>query len=82
VWEGYRYDPLGRRVLVDTRTKDLCTVPNAFRCGAATTRMVWAGDQLLWEIRRSSESPNERMGPSEAYGTVSYTHGAASTGRW
>jgi RHS repeat-associated protein len=74
VWEEYRYDPLGRRVLVNTRTKDLCTVPNTFRCGAATTRMVWAGDQLLWEIRRSSESPNERMGPPEAYGTVSYSH--------
>jgi RHS repeat-associated protein len=61
-------------VLVNTRTKDLCTVPNAFRCGAATTRMVWAGYQLLWEIRRASESPNERMAPAEAYGTVSYSH--------
>jgi RHS repeat-associated protein len=74
VWEEYRYDPLGRRVLVNTRTRDLCLNGTAFRCGSATTRMVWAGDQLLWEIRRSSESPNERVGPSDAYGIVSYTH--------
>ena len=74
MWEEYRYDPLGRRVLVNTRTKDLCTVPNMFRCGAATTRMVWAGDQLLWEIRRSSESPGENITSGGSYGTVSYTH--------
>ena len=74
VWEEYRYDPLGRRVLVNTRTKGLCTTSQSFSCASATTRMVWAGDQLLWEIRRSSESPDERVGPAAAYGTVSYTH--------
>jgi RHS repeat-associated protein len=74
VWEEYRYDPLGRRVLVNTRTKDLCTTGTAFRCASATTRMVWAGDQLLWEIRRSSESPGETSTSAGSYGTVSYTH--------
>jgi RHS repeat-associated protein len=74
VWEEYGYDPLGRRVLVNTRTKGLCTTGTAFRCASATTRMVWAGDQLLWEIRRSSESPGENITSGGWYGTVSYTH--------
>jgi RHS repeat-associated protein len=75
LWEEYRYDPLGRRILVNTRTADLCRTQSAFQCASATTRMVWAGDQLLWEIRRPSESPGETAGPPEAYGTVGYTHG-------
>jgi RHS repeat-associated protein len=74
VWEEYRYDPLGRRVMVNARTQGLCNTPNAFQCASATTRMVWAGDQLLWEIRGPSESPGETAGPADAYGTVSYTH--------
>jgi RHS repeat-associated protein len=74
VWEEYRYDPLGRRVLVNTRTKGLCTTGTAFRCASATTRMVWAGDQLLWEIRQPSESPGENITSGGSYGTVSYTH--------
>ncbi|HEU0301239.1 MAG TPA: RHS repeat-associated core domain-containing protein [Longimicrobium sp.] len=74
VWEEYRYDPLGRRVLVNTRRKDLCTDNNAFLCAAAVTRMVWAGDQLLWEIRGTSEHSGERIGPAAAYGTVGYSH--------
>ncbi len=61
LWEEYRYDPLGRRVLVNTRTRGLCTTGTTFRCGSATARMIWAGDQLLWEIRRSSESPEEKV---------------------
>jgi RHS repeat-associated protein len=75
LWEEYRYDPLGRRVLVNTRTASLCRTQSAFQCASATTRMIWSGDQLLWEIRRSSESPGETSGPTDAYGTVSYTHG-------
>jgi RHS repeat-associated protein len=74
VFEEYRYDPLGRRVLVDTRTKEICT-SNAFRCTSATTRFVWAGSHLLWEIKRYSESPGETAGEAGAYGTVGYTHG-------
>jgi RHS repeat-associated protein len=38
------------------------------------TRLVWAGDQLLWEIRRSSESPGEGSTIDGSYGMVSYTH--------
>jgi hypothetical protein len=61
-------------VLVNTRTKGLCSNVNAFRCASATTRMVWAGDQLLWEIRHASESPGEKASTAGSYGTVSYTH--------
>ncbi|HYW13389.1 MAG TPA: RHS repeat-associated core domain-containing protein [Longimicrobium sp.] len=74
VWEEYRYDPLGRRVMVNARTAGLCNTGTAFQCASATTRMVWAGDQLLWEIRGPSESPGETAGPSDAYGTVAYAH--------
>ncbi|HYW13386.1 MAG TPA: RHS repeat-associated core domain-containing protein, partial [Longimicrobium sp.] len=74
VWEEYRYDPLGRRVMVNARTQGLCNTGTAFQCASATTRMVWAGDQLLWEIRGPSESPGEAAGPSDAYGTVGYAH--------
>jgi hypothetical protein len=32
-------------------------------------------DQLLWEVRGPSGSTGETAGPSDAYGTVSYTNG-------
>jgi RHS repeat-associated protein len=48
VIERYRYDALGRRVLVHTNRVHACTVGG---CDRAVRRMVWAGDQLLWEIR-------------------------------
>jgi RHS repeat-associated protein len=73
VWEEYRYDPLGRRVLVNTRRAGLCDA-NSFLCASATTRFVWAGDQLLWEVKTASESAGETAGAPEAYGVVSYFH--------
>ncbi len=42
--------------------------------GAIGSGGVWAGDQLLWEIRGASESGGEEAGPSAAYGRVSYAH--------
>jgi RHS repeat-associated protein len=66
VFEEYRYDPLGRRVGVRTRRPSaLCN--QSPECFNSTTYFVWAGDQLLWEIKRA-ESP----APQEAGGTVSY----------
>jgi hypothetical protein len=51
VWEEYRYDPLGRRVLVRTRTDgNLCNV-DSWTCTGSITRFIWAGDQILWELR-------------------------------
>jgi len=75
VWEEYRYDALGRRVLVNTRTKELCPDTFDYRCASATTLTVWSDDQVLWEIRGPSGSPSEVVGPPAAYGTVSYTYG-------
>ena len=65
VWEEYRYDALGRRVLVRTRTDGgLCNF-EAWACTASVTRFVWAGDQLLWELKSA---------PGAAGGNVSYFH--------
>ncbi|HEX6912219.1 MAG TPA: RHS repeat-associated core domain-containing protein [Longimicrobium sp.] len=61
VWEEYRYDPLGRRVLVravrqgqstssSNLSIDLCTGPGN-TCVSTITRYVWSGDQVLWELR-------------------------------
>ena len=51
VWEEYRYDALGRRVMVRTRTDGgLCNY-EAWGCRPAVTTFVWAGDQLLWELK-------------------------------
>jgi RHS repeat-associated protein len=69
VWEEYRYDALGRRVMVRTRTDGgLCNY-DAWGCTPSTTTFVWAGDQLLWELKSASGSY-----ASAAGGTVSYFH--------
>lgn len=69
VWEEYRYDALGRRVLVRTRTDGgLCTY-DAWACTASTTTFVWAGDQLLWELKSAGGTY-----ASTAGGNVSYFH--------
>ena len=69
VWEEYRYDPLGRRVLVRKRTDGgLCDVDSDWTCLPSVTRFVWSGDQLLWELRNTT-------GSLESGGqTVSYFH--------
>jgi RHS repeat-associated protein len=78
VWEEYRYDPLGRRVMVRTRREsELCTA-SAVTCISSITRFVWAGDQLLWELKApGTERDNleATTGTGERYGRVSYTHG-------
>jgi RHS repeat-associated protein len=50
VYEEYRYDALGRRVLVRARQTDWCNQPQAAACGHIE-RTVWDGDQVLYEIR-------------------------------
>jgi RHS repeat-associated protein len=66
LFEEYRYDPMGRRVAVRTRQPStLCN--QSPQCFNSTTYFVWAGDDLLWEIKQA-ESP----APQEAGGTVSY----------
>jgi hypothetical protein len=75
VWEEYRYDPLGRRIGVSTfRGYPLCDV-NAETCVSAETRFVWAGDQILWEVKTPSARAGVPVGPGAAYGHVSYYRG-------
>ncbi|HKP76893.1 MAG TPA: RHS repeat-associated core domain-containing protein [Longimicrobiaceae bacterium] len=45
-FEEYRYDALGRRVLVRTRSEFACTQ----YCLNTLRRQIWDGDQLLYEI--------------------------------
>ncbi|MBW3572507.1 MAG: RHS repeat-associated core domain-containing protein, partial [Gemmatimonadetes bacterium] len=75
VWEEYRYDPLGRRVLVRSNRDDLCDQPD--QCVSHITRYVWSGDQVLWELR--AEGGNGASLESESsmgaqHGRVSYFH--------
>lgn len=76
VWEEYRYDPLGRRVLVRANRDDLCaSSPEA--CRSSITRYVWAADQLLWELKApgaSTDNLEATSGTGPEYGQVSYTH--------
>jgi RHS repeat-associated protein len=46
--EDYRYDALGRRVLVHS-LRDWCSAPGD--CRSNIMRVVWDGDQILGEIR-------------------------------
>lgn len=49
-FEEYRYDPLGRRVLVRTRRN--CNVTNPSACNRGEIRrIVWDGNQVLEEVR-------------------------------
>jgi len=84
VHEEYRYDALGRRVLVWARRGPLC---NQEGCESTVQRFVWDGNQLVYETRGrgadstssvalENESPfgdGERLQPN-AYGEVVYTH--------
>ncbi|MFL5384683.1 MAG: hypothetical protein ACJ8GN_19335, partial [Longimicrobiaceae bacterium] len=51
-FEEYRYDALGRRVLVRTRSEFACTL----RCLNILHRIVWDGDQVLYEISAPGHS--------------------------
>ncbi|HKO23263.1 MAG TPA: RHS repeat-associated core domain-containing protein, partial [Chloroflexota bacterium] len=46
-FEEYRYDALGRRVLVRSRQHYACTT----RCQSTVRRILWDGDQVLAEIQ-------------------------------
>src|SRR5579872_1188251 len=85
-YEEYRYDALGRRVLVRRRRDQWCI--NTTGCYSTMTRTVWDGDQVLFEVRVPAwtavsadtlEADTTFIGgPSSAYGPygrVLYTHG-------
>ncbi|HEX2207817.1 MAG TPA: RHS repeat-associated core domain-containing protein, partial [Longimicrobium sp.] len=69
VWEEYRYDALGRRVMVRTRMDSSLCNYETWGCTPSTTTFVWAGDQLLWELKSASGTH-----ASAAGGNVSYFH--------
>ncbi|HEX2076400.1 MAG TPA: RHS repeat-associated core domain-containing protein [Longimicrobium sp.] len=80
VWEEYRYDPLGRRILVRSNRDELCDQFNSGACVSHITRFVWSGDQLLWELRARGESGASLDAESSGgplHGTVSYFHAGA-----
>jgi RHS repeat-associated protein len=68
-WEEYRYDALGRRVLVHALRDSLCHLSNGGDCTSFDLRTVWDGDRILAEDRHSSS------GSPETTGTVAYVHG-------
>jgi RHS repeat-associated protein len=85
-WEEYRYDPLGRRIIVRTVREGLCSGggigdPGPV-CQSTITRFVWSGDQILWELRAPGaagdnlEATNGSAVPNHAirFGRVSYLH--------
>ena len=85
IYEEYRYDAFGRRVLVRSRTTTGCTDPNSL-CGSYIERTIWDGDQVLYELRApgkdgvvysSMESDNSSSGGADGYliGKVVYAHG-------
>lgn len=78
--EEYRYDALGRRVLV--RAQHHC----GSECQSTVQRFIWDGDQLVYETRGpgadtltasalETETPSGGPhGEPQAYGRVAYTH--------
>jgi RHS repeat-associated protein len=78
-WEEYRYDPLGRRIMVRTVRSGLCAgaTKTARDCANTLTWYLWAGDQVLWELRApGGDEDNLRAttGTGTLYGRVSYFH--------
>ncbi|MFL5576193.1 MAG: RHS repeat-associated core domain-containing protein [Gemmatimonadaceae bacterium] len=82
IYEEYRYDALGRRVLTRSRgTKPSCYAPG---CTNYIERTVWDGDQVLAEIRADgADDALSRLEDDNAYssdvdgypyGRVYYTH--------
>jgi RHS repeat-associated protein len=76
VWEEYRYDPLGRRVLVRTRRENPLCYGDPKTCISSVTRFVWSGDQILWELKDASGSY-----AADAGGRVSYVHAGGGIDR-
>ncbi|HKS04922.1 MAG TPA: RHS repeat-associated core domain-containing protein [Gemmatimonadaceae bacterium] len=79
VFEEYRYDALGRRVMLRSQTRTGCS---ASFCKQAMERYVWDGNQLLFEIRVPGDSglsnaalEADTSTVSAHYGRISYVHG-------
>jgi RHS repeat-associated protein len=82
-FEEYRYDALGRRVLVRRYLYEINGQCSSLYhlCESSIERIVWDGDQILWEIRSdgsTSAQTYQMEGDNAAgdfLGRVGYTHG-------
>jgi RHS repeat-associated protein len=77
----YRYDALGRRVLVRTRRDGVCrTSGSTADCTGGIERFVWSGDNILWELRgpgsdsATAQHLEQAVANGVEYGQVGYTH--------
>lgn len=73
VVDEYRYDALGRRVLLRSDHASNCDVGPA-ECFSAIQRFLWDGDQLVWELRNSGTS-EIAVGSRPYGGKIAYVHG-------
>jgi RHS repeat-associated protein len=82
VYEEYRYDALGRRIMVRSRPDSLCNLGTG--CNAYIDRFVWDRDQILYELRAPSADALEASDPyaletrwvlGNKTGKIAYTHG-------
>jgi hypothetical protein len=74
VYEEYRYDALGRRVLLRAWQDTICNT----ECNSHITRTVWDGDHILHEMRApggNNDNPESLSGSGRLFGRVTYTHG-------
>lgn len=89
-FEAYRYDALGRRVLVRTLTDSACFYQF---CPHTLERTVWDGDEVLYEIRYRGGNASLATEPDtisypdtisgelyHPYGRVAYTNGPTLEG--
>ena len=79
-FEEYRYDALGRRVLVRSRHGTACFTSSApIECAQYLERTVWDGDQVLIEYRADGSDDGvtyelNETSDGDAYGRIVYTH--------
>ena len=79
VFEEYRYDALGRRVMVRARP-DRGDAASAgcpeYQCPETLDRYVWDGDQILQEIRVATVDAGDApdAGFYGSFGRIAYTH--------
>ena len=73
VFENYRYDALGRRVMVRSRKDNICVASEDI-CSSTVTWTFWDGDEVAKEIREADpQHPQPQY--SDQLGTVTYVNG-------
>jgi RHS repeat-associated protein len=73
-YEEYWYDALGRRILKRSR-QDAPICQRATRCVSTIERIVWDGDQILWELRDQSLAGPVSPVAGTHTGAIGYIHG-------